>query len=142
MSSARASKPAATDTPLEGMPDPAPRQVEPNAGELVAAWCRSWTATHGGEQPHGSVVRRVAGVCRNVAKDCRDLEEWRAAWRAARDAGLEGRYDVVAYLASPQRTGRGNHYLELVQNPGEAATGGLLGSMLAGGEPRALGGAS
>lgn len=144
MSTARAARPAPTDEPLMGMPEPEQRTPEPNAGELVAAWCSGWSDAHGGAQPHGSVVRRVAGVCKNVAKDCADIEEWRAAWRAAAEAGRAGRYDVVAHLAAPAALGRQNHHLALARDPDQLTSGGLLGAMLAAPPrgPRALGGAS
>lgn len=145
MTTVREAKPSPSDEPLMGMPEPESKPPEPSAGELVRAWCSAWSANHQGDQPHGSVVRRVAGICRNVAKDCDGIEEWRAAWYAARDAGAAGQYDVVRFLAAPAPAGRGNHYLALVREPGEAAQGGLLGAMLAqsGGEgPAAIGGAS
>jgi hypothetical protein len=128
MSSARIED-AAADEPLAGMPAPAAKEVEPSAGALVAAWCGGWTETRG-EQPHPSLVRRVAGICRNVAKDCGDVDDWRAAWRAARSAGRDGRWDIVTQLAAPVALGKGNHHLALARDPSKLLTGGLLGGML------------
>lgn len=124
------------DQPLMGMPEPPPPEPpEPSAGQLVAAWCRGWSEANGGQQPHAAVVRRVAGVCRNIGKDCAVIEDWSAAWRASLMAGRAGRYDVVGYLAAPVQQTRGNHYLAIARagEPPSVA----LGQALA---PRALGG--
>lgn len=111
--------PADNPMTLPGMPEPpAPT---PKAGDLVAAWCQGWTASHDGEQPHPSVVRRVAGICRNVAKDCDDIDAWRDAWRAAVTAGGRGRFDVIGELAAPNTasaTTRGNHFLSIAREVG------------------------
>jgi len=82
---------------LPGMP--LPPLPEPNAGHLVAAWCENWSAAHHGRQPDPSVVKRVAGGCRQVAKTRTSRESWVTAWQAAGDAGRRGLMDVVTYLA-------------------------------------------
>lgn len=119
-------QPSANVIPLAGMPEPAP--PTPTAGDLVAAWCEGWSSTHDGNQPDPSVLRRVRGICRNVARDRTDLESWRAAWRAARSAGVKGRYDVVAELAAPRVTsaGRANHYLAIARDTGHPSAAGAL----------------
>lgn len=82
---------------FEGMPEP--QRPPPNAGDLVAAWVDGWSASHGGRAPHDAVVRRVAGICRELGKQCESLESWRDAWHAASAAGARGRYDVIDVLA-------------------------------------------
>jgi hypothetical protein len=116
---------AAEVIPLDGMPDQP--QPEPTAADLVAAWCTGWSGTHDGDQPDPSVLRRVRGICRNVARDRTDLDSWRAAWRAARAAGRKGRYDIVGELAAPAAAGRQNHYLHIAR---EATTADALAASL------------
>lgn len=92
---------AVPDQPsLDAAVDVQPIAPPPNAGDLVRAWCRAYEDAHG-IQPHPSVVRRVAGVCRNVGRDCETVEHWRAAWFAARQAGQGARYDLMPFLAAP-----------------------------------------
>lgn len=110
--------PEPTPLPLDGMPPPPPNP--PTAQDLVAAWVTGWTTAHGGAQPDPSVLKRVRGICRNVARDRTDIESWRCAWRAANRAGRRGRYDIVGELAEPAAPStRGNHYLSIAR---EAAT--------------------
>jgi len=78
-----------------------PVQAMPTARDLVKAWCDGWADARG-KSPDDSVVRRVAGSCGQIAKTRSDLESWRTAWQAAKDAGRQGRYDVVAHLADYQ----------------------------------------
>lgn len=109
--------------PLDGMPAPEP--PAPTAGDLVSAWCTGWASEHGGQYPDASVVKRVAGCCRTIAKDRTDLASWQAAWRAARTAGTRGRYDIVAQLAAPVvTTGRANHFLTLASTTTDPQLGG------------------
>lgn len=111
------------DTPLTGMPEPEPGAPPlPSAGLLVAAWVDGWSQAHNGAQPHPSVVKRVAGVARNVAKECTNVDQWRDAWRASLAAGRQGRYDVVAHLAAPVQQTRGNHYLSIARDTMPAST--------------------
>ena len=135
----RRTQPSDADAPLAGMPEPETKPREPNAGELVRAWCRGWSERNEGAQPHPSVVKRVAGVCRNVARDCETLEQWQDAWRAALTAGRCGRYDVIAHLAAPTPQTRGNHYLAIARDTNPAST--ALAAALDAAEPRALGSA-
>lgn len=102
--------------PLPQMPEQPAR--EPKAGDLVAAWCSSWSETHNGSQPDATVVRRVAGICKAIAKDRTDLDSWRAAWFAAKAAGRKGRFDIVSELCEPvvQTSGRANHFLAIAQS--------------------------
>jgi predicted transcriptional regulator len=72
-------------------------EVRPSAGQLVAAWCRGFAETHEGRQPISSVVKRVAGICRNASKDTRAVEEWRILWQAALAAGRDGHRDILDY---------------------------------------------
>jgi hypothetical protein len=84
-----------------------PEVRPPNAGDLVAAWVDGFSEQRG-RPPDDSVVRRVAGNCKQVANTRGDVESWRVAWFAAKDAGRRGQYDVVAYLADyqpPRRAG-------------------------------------
>lgn len=114
-------RPTPAEQPFEGMPTDEPKP--PTAGDLVAAWCAGFKDWQGCD-PDPSVVRRVAGVCRAIARDRTDDESWRTAWRAALAAGRMGRFDVVAVLATgptPQTRGRGNHYIALAQNNAAAA---------------------
>jgi len=80
------------------LPEPEPVL---NAGTLVKAWCDGWATTHAGRQPHTAVLRKVSGICRNLARDCLTVDSWREAWRAAYATGREGRYDIVGHLAEP-----------------------------------------
>src|SRR5262245_36082701 len=100
--------------PLPLSPLPEPTVKPPNVGDLVAAWCEGWSSTHGGEQPHPSLVKRVAGCCKNASKACASVDDWRDLWRAARKAGGSGRFDVVAELAAPAVRGRGNYHARLI----------------------------
>lgn len=77
-------------------------QPKPTAGDLVAAWCSGYSNARQGRTPHTALVRRVAGVSRNIARDCTTLDEWRTAWRACLAAGRAGRFDVVPFLADEQ----------------------------------------
>lgn len=99
--------------PLPSMPEPA--QPEPCAGDLVAAWCQGWSASHGGRQPDASLVRRVAGICKGIAKDRTDVDSWRTAWRAAQKAGGKGRWDIVSELAEPAPASSTNGAFDLLQ---------------------------
>ena len=95
--------------PLDAAVDVQPPAPLPTSGDLVKAWCTAYTEQHG-QQPHPGVVRRVAGSCRTLGKDCETIEHWRDAWLAAAAAGREGRFDVVPYLvpgaAQQRRAGR------------------------------------
>lgn len=124
-------QPTPAEQPLEGMPGDPPKP--PTAGDLVTAWCEGWSASHAGAAPDPSVVRRVAGICRNVAKDRTDMDSWRAAWRAAIAAGRAGKYDIVSVLAAPAPLAqKGNHYLQLAQdNAARKSAAGMLGAALA-----------
>lgn len=77
-------------------------QPKPTAGDLVAAWCAGYSKARADKPPHTALVRRVAGICRSVAKDCDTIEDWRTAWRACLAAGRAGRFDVVPFLADEQ----------------------------------------
>lgn len=85
---------------LDGGLEPQP---QPTAGDLVAAWCAAYTMDRGA-QPHKTVLRRVAGSCKAIGKDCQTLEDWRIAWVAASQAGHHGQFDVVPYLIPAQTT--------------------------------------
>jgi hypothetical protein len=93
-------RPPADQPALDGTLEPEP---QPTAGDLVAAWCAAYTEERGA-QPHPTVVRRVAGSCRAIGKDCETLEQWRIAWIAAAQAGHHGQFDVVPYLVPAQTT--------------------------------------
>lgn len=118
-----ADQPAENVIALPGMPELPSAPVEPNAGHLVAAWCSAWSSTHNGAQPDPTVVRRVAGVCRSIAKDRTDLDSWRDAWHAAKAAGARGRFDIVGELCAPVVTSnaRGNHFLAIAREQSVAA---------------------
>ena len=73
----------------------------PTAGDLVAAWCSGYTQVRH-IQPHPNVVRRVAGVAKNIGKDCTEIDHWRQAWRAAHAAGKQGRWDITCLLIDEQ----------------------------------------
>jgi len=94
---------------LDACVDVQPAAPLPTAGDLVKAWCAAYTHEHG-SQPHPGLVRRVAGSCKTLGKDCETVEHWRDAWLAAAAAGREGRFDVVPYLvpgaAQQRRQGR------------------------------------
>ncbi len=134
-------RPTLVEPALEGMPTEPP--PPPTAGDLVAAWCSGYKAVKQVD-PDPSVVRRVAGICRSIARDRTDLDSWREAWRAALAAGRMGRFDVVAVLAAgpgPQSTpGRGNHYLAIAQGHTAARQSDRLAAALgAAHQPPALG---
>jgi hypothetical protein len=93
-------RPPADQPALDGTLEPEP---QPTAGDLVAAWCAAYTGERGA-QPHPTVVRRVAGSCRAIGKDCETLEQWRVGWLAAVHAGRDGKFDVVPYLVPAQRS--------------------------------------
>lgn len=106
----RTSPPSPADDAFPGMPDPEPKAPElrpPDAGHLVAAWCEGFTERRG-KQPDESVLQRVRGTCKQVAKTRTDRDSWVTAWQAAKDAGRRGQYDVVAYLADYRPPARGN----------------------------------
>lgn len=77
-----------------------PADPVPTAGDLVASWCRAYAHRRGGAYPHPSVLKRVAGQCRAIGRDCGDdRNAWVAAWHAAAAAGRDGKYDITLYLA-------------------------------------------
>lgn len=77
-------------------------QPKPTAGDLVAAWCAGYSKARADRPPHTALVRRVAGICRSVSRDCETIEDWRTAWRACLAAGRAGRFDIVPFLADEQ----------------------------------------
>lgn len=93
----------------------------PNAGALVKAWCEGFSETREGKTPDDSVVRRVAGSARQIAKTRTDMESWRTAWHAAKDAGRMGRFDIVAHLADFQPPARKMHHERINEELQETA---------------------
>jgi hypothetical protein len=85
--------------------DPPTNEVahtEPTAQHLVAAWVDGYREAREGRDPHPTLVRRVAGQCRAIAKDCKTVEHWRTAWRGALAAGRAGKIGIALFLADEQ----------------------------------------
>jgi hypothetical protein len=82
---------------------PPPQPAAPNAGHLVRAWWVGYRETKQ-RPPHKSLIRRVAGRAKQLAKDCDSREEWQEAYDAFLDAGRAGKYEPLAFYNEP--TGR------------------------------------
>ena len=90
--------------------------TEPTAQHLVAAWVDGYREARRGADPHPTLVRRVAGQCAAIAKDCRNVDHWRTAWRAALAAGRAGKVGIAAFLADEQP-----RPMYVKQSPGDMA---------------------
>jgi hypothetical protein len=85
---------------------------KPNASHLVDRWCQAWSAARGGAKPDPVAVKRVAGICKQLAASRTDQDSWMAAWDAAAKAGRQGLWDVIGVLADYRPSARGRNGID------------------------------
>lgn len=86
------------------------------------AWHKGYQETHR-DRPDPTYAKRAMNKVTNLAKDRTDLDTWRNLWRAARDAGRAGAWNVDAYLAPPPASRyqtRGNKFLNVMEDDATA----------------------
>lgn len=80
---------------------PAPADAEtaedPNASHLVAAWFDGAKDREGetGEKPFPTIIKRMKGQAKNMAKDLSTQQDWDRAVVAAYNAGCQGLWDLA-----------------------------------------------
>lgn len=114
------------------------------AQTLVARWCDGYRSVNDGRDAHRSVMGRVAGQARNLAKACgTDHDSWVDAYHAAYAAGVAGSWDLTRHLIPQQQRRTSMARRNVFADPSMGGPGadvmGRFSAMLAGGEqPRAL----
>jgi len=90
------------------------------ANECRGAWVTAYTEQHGPPDP--TIKRRALGQIRAIGKDRETPEDWRALWRACREAGAAGRYAISDYLgpAPVRREGTRNPWLRGLEDDAKA----------------------
>lgn len=94
--------PPAGGATLPGMPEP---EFKPNAGQLVAAWAKGFTETHGAG-PLAAVTARVGRVAKQMLHEvARDPASLETALSKCHELGKLGLHDLAAHWGKSSNTG-------------------------------------